>query len=211
MFWSFFHEYLQGVVRCALCCYYSSRWFAFVEFVLLHSMWPHVYVICACLVFLSVGDLLVNTSIFPLLFTKQCSLVFIEICKLSTITTIRHLTLCFNTICLYLYQISNIPSNFFHSCADLLLLWDENCYRTWPLRGTLRVFCNMHNKNIYNEYWQTVYVWFHLLIEWYDKIQYNKETSSFQQGFLKKSPAARQQFRGRGAISLTARPRILAT
>ena len=23
-------------------------------------MWPHVYVICACLVFLSVGDLLVN-------------------------------------------------------------------------------------------------------------------------------------------------------
>jgi hypothetical protein len=25
-------------------------------FVLLRSMWPHVYVICACLVFLSVGD-----------------------------------------------------------------------------------------------------------------------------------------------------------
>jgi hypothetical protein len=23
-------------------------------------MWPHVYVICACLVFLSIGDLLVN-------------------------------------------------------------------------------------------------------------------------------------------------------
>jgi hypothetical protein len=34
--------------------------FAFVEFVLLHSMWPHAYVICACLVFLSVGDLLAN-------------------------------------------------------------------------------------------------------------------------------------------------------
>ena len=30
------------------------------EFVLLRSMWPHVYVICACLVLLSVGDLLVN-------------------------------------------------------------------------------------------------------------------------------------------------------
>jgi hypothetical protein len=29
-------------------------------FVLLRSMWPHVYVICVCLVFLSVGDLLVN-------------------------------------------------------------------------------------------------------------------------------------------------------
>jgi hypothetical protein len=28
-----------------------------VEFVLLRSMWPHVYVICVCLVFLSVGDL----------------------------------------------------------------------------------------------------------------------------------------------------------
>jgi hypothetical protein len=38
----------------------SSRWFAFVDFVLLSSMWPHVYVICVCLVFLSVGDLLVN-------------------------------------------------------------------------------------------------------------------------------------------------------
>jgi hypothetical protein len=32
----------------------------FVEFVLLRSMWPHVCVICVCLVFLSVGDLLVN-------------------------------------------------------------------------------------------------------------------------------------------------------
>ena len=27
------------------------------------SMWPHVYVICACLVFLSVGDLLVHKQI----------------------------------------------------------------------------------------------------------------------------------------------------
>jgi hypothetical protein len=58
----FFHDHFQGVLRCALCRYYSSRWFAFVEFVLLHSMWPHVYVICACLVFLSVGDLLVNSA-----------------------------------------------------------------------------------------------------------------------------------------------------
>jgi len=54
----FYHDHLQGVLRCALCRYYSSRWFPFVEFVLLRSMWPHVYVICACLVFLSVGDLL---------------------------------------------------------------------------------------------------------------------------------------------------------
>jgi chromate transport protein ChrA len=48
----FFHDHLQGVLRCALCRYYSSRWFAFFESVLLHSMWPHVYVICVCLVFL---------------------------------------------------------------------------------------------------------------------------------------------------------------
>ena len=34
----------------------------FVEFVLLRGMWPHVYVICVCLVFLSVGDLLVNSQ-----------------------------------------------------------------------------------------------------------------------------------------------------
>jgi hypothetical protein len=57
---AFFHNHLQGVLRCALCRYYPSRWFAFVESVLLHSMWPHVYVICACLVFLSASDLLVN-------------------------------------------------------------------------------------------------------------------------------------------------------
>ena len=58
----FFLDHLQEVLRCALCRYYSSRWFAFVEFVLLRSMWQHVYVICACLVFLSVGDLLVKWS-----------------------------------------------------------------------------------------------------------------------------------------------------
>ena len=46
----FFYDHLQGVLRCALCRYYSSRWFAFFEFVLLQSMWPHVYVICVCLV-----------------------------------------------------------------------------------------------------------------------------------------------------------------
>ena len=49
MFRSFSHDHLQGVLRCALCRYYSSRWFAFVEFVLLRSMCPHVYVICVCL------------------------------------------------------------------------------------------------------------------------------------------------------------------
>jgi hypothetical protein len=54
----FFFFFFQGVLRCALCRYYSSRRFAFFEFVLLRSMWPHVYVICVCLVFLSVGDLL---------------------------------------------------------------------------------------------------------------------------------------------------------
>jgi hypothetical protein len=68
----------------------------------------------------------------------------------------------------------------------------------------------MHSKNIYDEYWQTEYVWFHLLIEWYNKIQHNKKISRFQQRFQKKFPAARQQFSGREAISLTARPRILA-
>jgi len=57
----FFHDRLQGVLGCALCRYYSFRWFAFFEFVLLRSMWPHVYVICVCLVYLSVGDLLVNS------------------------------------------------------------------------------------------------------------------------------------------------------
>jgi hypothetical protein len=67
----FLHDHLQGVLRCALCRYYSSRWFAFVEFVLLRIMWPHVYVICACLVFLSVCDLLAN-CLFIYLFVFCC-------------------------------------------------------------------------------------------------------------------------------------------
>jgi len=58
----FFHDHLQGVLRCALCLYYSSRSFAFVEFVLLRNMWPDVYIMCVCLVFLSVGDLLVYSQ-----------------------------------------------------------------------------------------------------------------------------------------------------
>jgi hypothetical protein len=60
----FFHDHIQGVLRCALRYYYSSRWFMFVEFVLLRSMWPHVCVICACLVFLSVGDLQITKSMW---------------------------------------------------------------------------------------------------------------------------------------------------
>jgi hypothetical protein len=56
----FLHDHPQGVLCRALCPYYIFRWFAFVESVLLHSMWLHVYVICACVVFLSASDLLVN-------------------------------------------------------------------------------------------------------------------------------------------------------
>jgi len=37
----FFLDRLQGVLRCALCRYCSSHRFAFVEFILLRSMWPH--------------------------------------------------------------------------------------------------------------------------------------------------------------------------
>jgi hypothetical protein len=40
---------------------------------------------------------------------------------------------------------------FFYSCADLSLLWAENFYTTWRQRGTFKGFCNMHNKNVYNE------------------------------------------------------------
>jgi hypothetical protein len=49
---------------------------------------------------------------------------------------------------------NNAPSNFFYSCADLLLLWAENFYTTWRLWDTLKVFCNVHNKKIYNENWK---------------------------------------------------------
>jgi hypothetical protein len=43
----------------------------FFEFVLLRSMWPHVYVICACPVFLSVGDPLVNCFVITKQFTSR--------------------------------------------------------------------------------------------------------------------------------------------
>jgi hypothetical protein len=52
---------------------------------------------------------------------------------------------------LYTYQRS---LKFFYSCAELLLQWAEHFYATWRLRGTLKDFCNMHNKNIYNENWK---------------------------------------------------------
>jgi hypothetical protein len=41
-----------------------------------------------------------------------------------------------------------VPSNFFHSCADLLLHWAENVYTTWQFCGTSEVSCNMHNKKL---------------------------------------------------------------
>jgi hypothetical protein len=59
----FFHDNLQGVLRCAFCRYsippadlrsLSSYYIV---------MWPHVYVICVCLVFLFVGDLLVKPAL----------------------------------------------------------------------------------------------------------------------------------------------------
>ena len=53
----FCYDHLQWVLCCALCCYYSSRWFAFIDFVLSRSMWPHVYIIYVCLLSFSVGDL----------------------------------------------------------------------------------------------------------------------------------------------------------
>jgi hypothetical protein len=43
---------------------------------------------------------------------------------------------------------------FFYSNADLVLLWAENVYTTWRRRGALKVFLNMHNKNIYKENWK---------------------------------------------------------
>ena len=76
----FFHDHLQGVLRCALCCYYSSRWFALVEFVLLRSMWPHVYVICACLVFLSVGHLQITNRQYVAACVCQLCVFVVLVC-----------------------------------------------------------------------------------------------------------------------------------
>jgi hypothetical protein len=60
MFRSFFTTIFRGssAVLCAVTI--SPADLGSFGFVLLHSMWPHVYVICVCLVFLSVGDLPVH-------------------------------------------------------------------------------------------------------------------------------------------------------
>ena len=41
-------------------------------------MWPHVYVICACLVFLSVGDLPVNVFDILLVLNVEASVLKCE-------------------------------------------------------------------------------------------------------------------------------------
>ena len=43
----------------------------------------------------------------------------------------------------------NIPSNLFYSCAGLLLLWAENFYTTWRLRGTLNFLFVIRIKRIF--------------------------------------------------------------
>jgi membrane associated rhomboid family serine protease len=86
-----FHDHLQGVLRCALCRYSSSRWFAFVESVLLHSMWPHVCVICVYLVFLGVGDLLVKLCFVPLLFLPLICVRWVCIITQYVATCVCHL------------------------------------------------------------------------------------------------------------------------
>ena len=100
----FFHDHLQGVLHCALCHYYSSRRFAFVEFVLLRSMWPHVYVICVCLVFLSVGDLLV------------CRIIYYSLVALHVLSNIfAHHQECLNCI---------TASGITHVCRCWLVSWE---------------------------------------------------------------------------------------
>ena len=51
----------------------------------------------------------------PLWSIKRCRLHLLKF--LSTVTTIRSLTICFTTVCSYQYHISNIPSKFFFTAA----------------------------------------------------------------------------------------------
>jgi hypothetical protein len=50
------------------------------------------------------------------------------------------LALCVNTHSAGSLRVNVTSIFFFHSCADPLLLWAENFYTTWRLRGTLKVF-----------------------------------------------------------------------
>jgi len=82
------------------------------------------------------------------------------------------------------------------------MLWAENINPSWRVRGSLTAFCNIHNKNIYNENCKNAYVWLYLFSDWYNKIQYNKENSSFQQRSQYYISAAQQQISVRGPFFL---------
>jgi len=60
-------------------------------------MWPHVYVICVCLVFLSVGDLLVNCFVMCVLYIllfKNLAILYEGGCVLSITGLIGLISLC---------------------------------------------------------------------------------------------------------------------
>jgi len=151
MFLSFFHDYLQGVLRFALYRYYSSRWFAFVQFVLLRSIWPHVYVICVCLVFLSVGDLLVKKKWLIFATKAIFTAMFLHIVKwyktphdwLFCIKTSILLSLYFAKTCLIqgtpLYRKEHLWT-FTDFKRDFNSVTQQNALVSWPnvlLRGNV--------------------------------------------------------------------------
>jgi hypothetical protein len=70
-----------------------------------------------------------------------------------------------------------VPYNFFFTAVQSRYCSEQNILQDLM---TVKVVCNMHN--IYSENSKTAHCWYNLLIEWYDKIQYNKKIIS---GFVK--------------------------
>ena len=150
----FFHDHLQGVLRCALCRYYSSRWFAFVEFVLLRSMWPNVYIICNTTVpyndFHDVHDIQdMKRETFDLKKTRlTCVCVFGVVCWWSACELFRNVcgscaSLLYLCKLLYMFRVVTPPIiRRTYNCNYTIWHWSNRlCYL--PLWWRISNFCTI--------------------------------------------------------------------
>jgi hypothetical protein len=87
-------------------------------FVLLRSMWPHVYVICVCLVFLSVGYLLVYVICVCLVFLSVGDLLVYVICLCLVFLSVGDLLVYVICVCLVFLSVGDLLVNTSRSPTD---------------------------------------------------------------------------------------------
>jgi hypothetical protein len=60
----------------------------------------------------------------------------------------------FYIITCYVWVVATFPLIYFLQLLGPATALSRKFYTTWRLHSTLKVFCNIHNKNIYNENWK---------------------------------------------------------